>query len=157
MVVERFACRRMAWIVLSGTPSRYRFVASPRRNACQPCHASPACLSAGRMTNRASCARSSDVPVCDLKIKPVSGFPDAALWRARYFARGAMTGTGALLFALLGSSAWLPNTDSKAAQRRTIATADEPDSPGERQNRGFHPGTRALAQGAAEERGGFGD
>jgi len=82
----------MAWIVLSGTPSRYRFVASPRRNACQPCHASPACLSAGRMTNRASCARSSDVPVCDLKIKPVSGFPDAALWRARYFRQGRYDG-----------------------------------------------------------------
>src|ERR1035438_9432392 len=111
MVVERFACRRMAWIVLSGTPSRYRFVASPRRKACQPCHSIPAPLRAGRITNLASCAKSNGVPVCDLKIKPVEGFPDAALWWARYFARGAITGTGALLFALLGSSAWLPNTD----------------------------------------------
>src|SRR5271157_5256380 len=67
-----------------------------------------------------------------------------ALWRARDFARGAMTGTGALLFALLGSSAWLSNTDSEAAQLRPTATAHEPDSPGERKDRGFHPGTRAL-------------
>jgi hypothetical protein len=35
MVVEKFLCRRMAWIVLSGTPSRCRFVANPLRNAYQ--------------------------------------------------------------------------------------------------------------------------
>src|ERR1022692_767515 len=111
MVVERFVCRRIDWIVLSGTPSRYRLVASPRRKACQPCHSIPVPLSAGRITNLASCARSIGLPVFDLKMRPVAGFPDVALWRVRYFAKEAITGTGALLLGGLGSSAWLPNTD----------------------------------------------
>ena len=47
-------------------------------------HSSPASFNACRMTSCASRARSRGVPVSDLKTKPVSGFPNDALWRARY-------------------------------------------------------------------------
>jgi hypothetical protein len=36
----------MLWITFGGTPKVYRFVASPQRNECQPCHLSP---NAGRI------------------------------------------------------------------------------------------------------------
>jgi hypothetical protein len=37
-VIPMLLCRKIAWMVLSSTPSPCRFVGSPRRNACQPCH-----------------------------------------------------------------------------------------------------------------------
>src|SRR5947199_275751 len=38
-------------MVLSATPSRCRFVAKPRRNACQPCHPIWALVTAGAITS----------------------------------------------------------------------------------------------------------
>ena len=42
------ACLRISWIVFRSTPRRFRFVPSPRLNACHPCHAGRAFPNATR-------------------------------------------------------------------------------------------------------------
>lgn len=60
-------------MILSGTPCR--FVANPRRKACQPCHSIPAAVSAGRMTSFANRSRQSGLSTELANIHPLSGEP----------------------------------------------------------------------------------
>ena len=62
IVVDRSAWRRMAWMVLSGIPRTYRFVAKPRRNECQPCHFKPISSMAGLITRVARLSRFNGCP-----------------------------------------------------------------------------------------------
>jgi Phage integrase family len=60
----------MHWIVVSGTPSSLRFVARPRRYACQPFHIKLCAFSVGRITRSAKLSRSSAPPMVLGKMKP---------------------------------------------------------------------------------------
>src|SRR6266850_5126667 len=57
---------------LSETPNLCRFVASPRRNACQPYHGNFALSRAGRMTSAASASKFVGLHCSFAKINPLN-------------------------------------------------------------------------------------
>src|SRR5207253_1770751 len=115
-------CRKIAWISLSSIPSACRFVARPRRKACQPCH-----LQTGAITRWARLLRFNGCPLPAAKIgkSGCARIPARSLCASSASANGLTTGTGARDFLVFGSFSTLFQTErrtnnslpSKSAQR----------------------------------------